>query len=395
MGASSLPPSLAGCPGNGRGGVREEWEAQGPAHLLAVAAAFDLPAPVARVEPFGNGNVNSTYRVLLEGEGQPAYLLQGLNTQVFRQPRRVMANIEAVVGHVQRRLAAGNPDPAGRPWRVPAVVPQRASGEPWLEEGGRFWRMLSFLDGTRSVDTVESREQAREIGAALGLFHALIHDLPAHQLADTLEGFHITPEYLAHYHRVLAESPVERCPRCREAIAFVAARQQGAGVLEEAKARGQLQLRPIHGDPKINNLLLCERTGQAVALIDLDTVKPGLVHYDIGDCLRSACNPAGEEGADPGAVHFDLELAEAVLAGYLGVARDFLSADDLEAIPAAIALLPFELGLRFLTDHLAGNVYFHTSRPDHNLERALVQFQLAASVEQQRGAIEALVARWR
>ena len=362
-----------------------------PAALRAVAEAFALPAAVARVEPFGNGNVNATYRVWLEGEGQPTFLLQGLNTHVFRQPRLVMANIEQVALHVERRLAQGNPDPAGRPWRMPAVVAQRASGEPWLEEGGRFWRMLTFLEGTRSVDTVENREQAREVGAALGLFHALIHDLPAQQLADTLEGFHETPTYLEHYRRVLASSPVEPCPRCHEAMAFVAAREGGAAVLEEAKASGRLQLRPIHGDPKINNLLLCERSGQAVALVDLDTVKPGLVQYDIGDCLRSVCNPLGEECPDPAAVRFDLELAKAVLEGYLAVARGFLTPADLAAIPDAIALLPFELGLRFLTDHLAGDVYFRTNRPGHNLDRALVQFQLAASVEQQREAIEALL----
>ena len=119
----------------------------------------------------------------------------------------------------------------------------------------------------------------------------------------------------------------------------------------------------------------------------------GLVHYDIGDCLRSACTPAGEETTDLDAVHFDLDLAKAVLQGYLGVARGFLTPADLEAIPDAIALLPFELGLRFLTDHLAGDVYFRTERPGHNLDRALVQFRLAASVERQRAAIEALVER--
>ena len=363
------------------------------AELRAVAEAFALPAAVEWVEPFGNGNVNATYRVQLVGEGQPGYLLQRLNTEVFRQPRLVMANIEAVVVHVQGRLAAGNPDPGGRPWRMPAVVRSRGDGEPWLERDGQFWRMLTFLEATRSTDAIEGLEQAREVGAALGLFHALIHDLPADQLADTLEGFHITPAYLEQYRAVLTASTMERCCRCREAMAFVAAREHGAGVLEEAKASGRIALRPIHGDPKINNLLLCERTGKAVALVDLDTVKPGLVHYDIGDCLRSACNPLGEETLDLEAVHFDLALAEAVLAGYLAVARGFLSAADLEAIPDAIALLPFELGLRFLTDHLAGDVYFRTDRPGHNLDRALVQFRLAASVERQRGAIQALVER--
>ncbi len=358
--------------------------------LWAVVEAFALPAPVVAIEPLGNGNVNATYRVRLADGATGDGVLQRLNTAVFQQPALVMANIAAVAEHVERRLAQGNPDPEARPWRMPALVPSR-SGEPWLERNGGFWRMLTFLEGTRSVDTIESPDQAREIGAGLGLFHALIHDLPAEQLADTLEGFHITPRYLEQFKAVLASSERPRCDRCREAIAFVAAREAGAGVLEEARAAGRLQLRPIHGDPKINNLLLCRDSGRAVALIDLDTVKPGLVHYDIGDCLRSACNPLGEETDALDAVQFDLGLAERLLEGYLSVARGFLSDADLDAIPDAIALLPFELGLRFLTDHLAGDTYFTITRPGHNLDRALVQFRLAESVERQGAQIRALV----
>ena len=365
------------------------------ASLQSVAEAFELPAPVARIEPLGNGNVNATYRVYLVGPEQGSTVLQRLNTAVFRQPRLVMANIEAVAAHVERRLAEGNPDPAGRAWRTPAVLRRRGSDEPWLERDGQFWRMISFLEATRSVEAIEGPQQAREIGAGLGLFHALIHDLPAEQLADTLEGFHITPAYLDQYRSVLAESRVERCERCSEAIAFVAEREQRAGVLEEARAAGKLQLRAIHGDPKINNLLLCERSGQAVALIDLDTVKPGLVHYDIGDCLRSGCNRLGEETADWRSVHFDLQLCEAILEGYLGQARGFLTEADYDHLFDAIRLLAFELGLRFFSDHLAGNLYFKVNRPGHNLQRALVQFRLTESIETQEGAIRALIERLR
>jgi Ser/Thr protein kinase RdoA (MazF antagonist) len=143
----------------------------------------------------------------------------------------------------------------------------------------------------------------------------------------------------------------------------------------------------------VNNVLLDATTGQAVALVDLDTVKPGLVHYDIGDCLRSGCNPLGEETSDPQKVHFDLGLCEALLEGYGAVAHRFLSPADHRYLYDAIRLLSFELGLRFFTDHLAGNVYFHTQRPGHNLDRALVQFQLAASIEAQEGELRRLLAR--
>ena len=162
-------------------------------------------------------------------------------------------------------------------------------------------------------------------------------------------------------------------------------------VLEEARAQGRLSLRPIHGDPKVNNVLLDTATGQAVALVDLDTVKPGLVHYDIGDCLRSGCNPWGEETEHWEAVRFDPDLGRALLQGYLARARDFLTDHDYHYLFDAIRLIAFELGLRFFTDYLAGNVYFKARRPEHNLARALVQFKLTESIEAQETAIRAFI----
>ncbi|WP_315855780.1 phosphotransferase enzyme family protein [Vulcanococcus limneticus] len=377
--------------------------------LVTIAEGFALPAPVAAVEPLGRGNVNDTYLVSLRGEDQPRFVLQRLNTRVFRRPKLVMGNISAVVRHVERRLAEEPPQPGRLPWRVPQVVPARGGSTPWLVRGEAFWRTLSFIEDSRSHETITDLEHAREIGYGLGRFHSLISDLPASELADTLEGFHITPGYLAEYRRVLAESTVSPSAETEHCLAFVQQRQDLASVLEQARTAGRLQLRPIHGDPKINNLLMASGSvigdgegrgsqtgcGQAIALVDLDTVKPGLVHYDIGDCLRSACNRLGEETRDWPEVQFDLELAEALLEGYLGQARAFLTPDDFAHIPEAIRLIPFELGLRFLTDHLAGNVYFKVSHPGHNLERALVQFQLTRSIEAQLPAIRAIVERLR
>ena len=175
------------------------------------------------------------------------------------------------------------------------------------------------------------------------------------------------------------------------ACGFVAERRAWAPVLADARAQGRLRLRPIHGDPKVNNVMLDTATGQAVAMVDLDTVKPGLVHYDIGDCLRSGCNPWGEETGDWETVRFEPELCRAMLAGYLSLARDFLTEHDYAYLYDAIRLLAFELGLRFFTDYLAGNVYFKARHPEHNLVRALVQFKLTESIESQAAAIGAII----
>jgi Ser/Thr protein kinase RdoA (MazF antagonist) len=178
----------------------------------------------------------------------------------------------------------------------------------------------------------------------------------------------------------------------RDCLAFVDARAATVDVLEKAKASGALPLRTVHGDPKLDNVLFDSASGRAVGLVDLDTVQPGLLHYDLGDCLRSACNPAGESPPDPAAARFDLELARAILASYLAETRGFLTAAELDYLPEAIRLIPLELGMRFLADHFDGDRYFKVEYRGHNLLRARTQFALTASVEARLDAIRATIA---
>lgn len=362
--------------------------------LLTVAGRFHPPGFIAAVAPLGHGNVNDTHLVSLRGEeGDRRFVLQRLNTTVFTAPRLVMQNLATITAHMDRRLQ-GLP-PGGDRWELPRPIAPRASDDLWLELDGEVWRALSYIEGTIGFETVASPALAQEVGRGLGVFHDLLHDLPAAHLADTLEGFHVTPRYLAEHRAVLQR--VDPLPdpdgHLAEALAFVRAREDQVDLLEAAAHRGDLSPRPIHGDPKIGNLLFDATSGRAVALIDLDTVKPGLLHYDIGDALRSGCNPLGEEAAAPEQVRFDLDLAAALLQGYLGAAGASLTAADRHWIPTAAQLISFELGLRFLTDHLAGDVYFRTSRPGHNLHRARVQFSLCASIEAQLPELTALVQR--
>jgi Ser/Thr protein kinase RdoA (MazF antagonist) len=363
--------------------------------LEAIADRFHPRERITEIRALGSGNVNETFLVTHEGAYQGgqngAFVMQRLNTNVFERPDLVMRNLVALGEHVQRRLAAPPPELRGRRWEVPRVVPCRQQSH-WVEHNGQFWRSISYIGAATTTDVIRGREHAREVGYGLGMFHSLISDLPANDLADTLENFHVTPTYLDRYDEVLIRQELEPGDALlNQACAFVEARRDGIDVLESALARGELQHRPIHGDPKINNVMIDESTGQAVGLIDLDTVKPGLIHYDIGDCLRSCCNPAGEEADNPSDARFDLSLCEAILTGYLSVARGFLSDWDLRYLPDCIRLIPLELGLRFLTDHLEGDVYFHTDNPGHNLRRAAVQFQLTKSIEAQLPAIRSLV----
>lgn len=352
-----------------------------------VAEQFKSAGAVVDVQEFGQGNINSTFLVTLDTTTDQRFILQRINTQVFQQPQLVMQNIRTYSEHVCQRLQT---DDCQRRWEVPRVLLTPAQQDHWISPNGDFWRAMSFIETAHSLQAIATPDQAEEVGYALGMFHHLISDLPAEQLADTLEGFHITPQYLQQYEQVQV-TQVDLTPEVEYCLQFICDRKRDTNILEAAKADGKLQLRLMHGDPKINNILIDTDTQQAVSVIDLDTVKPGLIHYDIGDCLRSGCNPLGEETEQWEMVQFDLSLCQRILQGYLAVAQSFLTAYDYDYLYDAIRLIAFELGLRFFTDYLAGNVYFKVKHPEHNLNRALVQFKLTESIEAQATDIQALI----
>ncbi len=342
---------------------------------------------ILSVHEYGGGNVNDTFLVT-QKTARP-FVLQRINTRVFVRPELIMLNLRTFSRHVQQRLQH---DPSTHRWESPQVIQTHTGQDYWIDEQGGFWRALSFVEGARTFEQVQSLAHAGEAGYALGRFQNLISDLDPTQLYDTLEGFHVTPRYVRHYQAIRAQLNGEtNSPKVRYGCRFVQERQDWAGVLETARQQGQLLLRPIHGDPKINNMMIDETTGQAISLVDLDTVKPGLVHYDVGDCLRSCCNPLGEETTDLDAVRFETDLARAILQGYLDQAGSFLTANDYAYLYDCIRLIAFELGLRFFTDHLAGNVYFKVRHPEHNLQRALVQFKLTESIERQERDIRQII----
>jgi hypothetical protein len=364
-------------------------------NLSSIADRFVAGASIRRITPLGNGNVNDTFLVEPHDSGGEAFVMQRVNTDVFRSPERVMHNLLKVSRHVGDKLSSSPETLQGRRWEMPRVIRLRHSNGHWVEDQGDFWRGISYIGAAITLDVVESNEQAREVGYGLGMFHHLISDLPADELEDTLEGFHITPQYLQRHTEVLKQHTRALDREEQDCQNFIAARSGSVSVLEDAKARGELQLRPIHGDPKVNNLMMDSDSGNAIALVDLDTVKPGLIHYDIGDCLRSGCNSLGEETTDVDQVSFNLERCAAILEGYLSAARGFMVDADFRYLFDAIRLIPFELGLRFFSDHLDGNRYFKVHHQRHNLQRARVQFQLCASVEAQEREIRELIEQLR
>jgi len=361
--------------------------------LLNLATHFIRPPDsLVDIREYGAGNINDTY--LVTTAARRRFILQRINRRVFKNPEWIMANIRVYNAHVAARLAAEEESPqtagAARRWETPQIIPARDGRDYVLDTEGGFWRALTFIEGARTYARIRDAHHAREVGYALGRFHSLVSDLDAGRLYDTLAGYHITPRYLAHHDAVVARGDFARTPEVEYGLRFVETRRAVFSVLEDARQQGKLRLRLAHGDPKVDNVMIDDVTGQAVGLIDLDTIKPGLVQYDIGDCLRSGCNPPGEETEDIDAVYFDIDLCRAILQGYLPLVCGFYTAEDYAHLYAATRLLALEQGLRFFTDYLEGNVYYKVKHTTHNLTRALVQFKLVESIEAQEADIRAI-----
>lgn len=360
-----------------------------------MAQQFEVQGRLVTVTPTGSGNVNDTFLAIFRTHfSEERFVLQRINTRVFPHPQYIMANMRRVTEHVHQRFEA-EADRADRIWQLPRVIPARDGTDLAHDGDGGCWRAISLIDSAQAYDRVQGLEHAREAGTVLGMFQRVIKDLPHDQLHDTLVGFHITPHYLETYDRIIAapeaRDKLAASPHAAQCADFVHARRQWASILEDAKARGQLSLQPVHGDPKIANIMIDSATGKGTAIIDLDTVKPGLIHYDFGDCLRSCCNPGGEEETDLSRVYFDAGLCEAIVRGYMTYARDFLDDTERALLYDSIRLITFELGLRFFADFLAGDVYFKTRYEGQNLHRARVQFALVKSIEDQETAIRTIV----
>ncbi|MFD2114001.1 phosphotransferase enzyme family protein [Thiorhodococcus fuscus] len=349
--------------------------------LRAIAAEFDISAPIDTPTPLGQGLINDTFRL---DAGGLSYVLQRINGAVFPRPEQIMANLLMLSDFLRERGATAP--------RVPTLILARG-GLPFVRDGnGHVWRLMELIAGTRTLSRIAHPDQAAEVGRILGGFHRALSELPTERLGISLPGFHDTPGYLRRFTEVSDLRPdIPPDVDLEEACTFVAERRELANALEQARDQGQLPTRITHGDPKLDNILFSADERAAVALIDLDTVQPGLVHHDLGDCLRSCCNRCGEGMRKAETAEFDLGICAGILAGYAEGSGHLLQREEVGLLYEAVRVVPFELGLRFLTDHLEGDRYFRVDERGRNLLKARVQFALVRSIERQEREIRAVI----
>lgn len=365
----------------------------GAAELAAVAEAFLIHGQFRSGAPYGSGHINDTFAIVVDQAGTPVrYILQRINHRIFKKVPELMDNIRRVTVHVgARALAAGGGD-ASR--RALTLVLAR-DGPAWhRDSAGGWWRCYLFIEGASTHDVIETPRQAGEASRAFGEFQKLLVDLPGGRLHETIPDFHHTRRRFEALQRARRADLHGRAAEARAELEFAAAREPLVDMLLDLQARGDLPERITHNDTKLNNVMIDDTTQTGLCVIDLDTVMPGLALYDFGDMVRSATNSAAEDERDMAKVHSRLAIFEALVEGYLAAARPFLNRAEIGCLALSGRLITFEIGLRFLTDFLEGDVYFKTRRPGHNLDRARNQFALLRSMEDQQTAMEAIVRKY-
>ncbi|HMP75146.1 MAG TPA: aminoglycoside phosphotransferase family protein [Kiritimatiellia bacterium] len=355
-----------------------------------VLRQFDLRGTLLVAEPYGSGHINDTLSLIVDQAGGPLrYILQRINKRIFKDPPRLMSNISRVTAWIAERLAAHLD--ASR--RVLTVVSTR-DGLPYaLDAEGDYWRIYLFIEKARTYDVIDGPGQAASAARAFGAFMRQLEAFPARELHETIPEFHHTPARFAALVRAIEEDRCNRAAGAKAEIALLMEREADVHRLLALHREGRLPLRVTHNDCKLNNVMIDDMSGEGICVIDLDTVMPGLSLYDFGDMVRTATSPAAEDERDLARVRMQMPMFRALLEGFLSGAGAILTPEEIDQLPFAGKLITLETGIRFLTDHLNGDVYFKTARPGHNLDRCRTQCRLVASIEEQEAGMRREVAR--
>ena len=359
-----------------------------PDQVWRAAEAFRLPGAVLGIEAHGEGLIHDTFVVSTGAKDNHArFIPQRINQQIFTEPEALMGNIERVVSHLQMRAIQSGRDPQRN---VVSLIRTNA-GETWHESAGQAWRMVRYVEGTEIIDRDPTVEQAGEIGKAFGSFLDDLSDFPLESLRTVLPGYRDSESYLASLWQAVKQDPFNRARNAREEIAFIESRVDDAMRIQSLQQSGLVPLRVIHGDTKLNNVLLDTETGAGICVIDLDTVMPGLLLHDIGDCVREAL--AGNPQRRDSLTTHDLLVFEAIVSGFLSALSTAPEALEIANVVAGVKSITLELGARFLADFLSGDAYFKTSHPEENLQRAGQHFRFLRMIESCEGELQSMVQR--
>ncbi len=358
--------------------------------LQEISKQFQIYGEILHAETCKIGHINETYSATYDQGGMRVrYIHQKINKNVFKNPPAVMHNLARVSAHLRKKLEAQRPPHITR--RCLTVVPTRKGDSFYVDKAGEYWRTFVFIEGINTLEAVQSPAQAYQAGHAFGEFQNLLVDLPGERLHETIPDFHNTRKRFKALQDAVQKDHVNRAQLAGPEIEFALKHEKLVDVILNAMTKGKIPERITHNDTKINNVMLDVVTGEALCVVDLDTVMPGCVLYDFGDMVRTSTSPTLEDEQDLSKIKMHMPIFEQLAEGYLSTAGQFLTKTERSLMAFSGKLITFEIGIRFLTDYLSGDTYFRIHRPGHNLDRCRTQFKLVESIEQQEEAMQKLV----
>ena len=347
--------------------------------LKSVLDNFRIDGTLLSVSPYGFGHINSTYLAVYNENGKiNRFILQKINTSLFKSVDELMSNITLVTEFNRERIKnrGGNPDRESL-----TVIKTKAGDSYFRREDGECFRVFIFIENTVAYQTVTRPKDFYYSAIAFGNFNKLLAEFDASKLYEILPDFHNTKKRYENFLKALEKDEFDRAKDCQKEIEFIKARTHYYGKIVDMLESGEMPLKVTHNDTKLNNVLLDDKTGEPVAVIDLDTIMPGSVCYDFGDSIRFGCNPCQEDEKDLSKVNFRLDLYKMYLEGFLEALGNSITDIEKQNLAFSSILMTIECGMRFLTDYLSGDTYFRTHREGQNLDRARTQLKLVSDME--------------
>lgn len=340
--------------------------------LLEAANSFGLTTQGVSC---GNGHINSTFVAEKDGD---TYILQLINTGVFKNPLNMMDNICKVTKHIREKVIKSGGDVERE---VMNIITTNDGNNFFVASNGDTYRAYKFIKDSVTIEGNPSPEEFSQAGYGFGRFQKYLADFPAEELVETIENFHHTPKRIERLKETIKADPFNRVKNCEDIIEYILKNENEAGIVIDGLKSGNIPLRVTHNDTKLNNILFDTATRKALCVIDLDTVMPGSLLYDFGDAIRFGASTAAEDEKDLDKVWVDLKLFEAFTSGFTTALKDSLTKTEEELLPFSAKLLTYESVVRFLDDYLNGDAYFKIKYPEHNLVRTKNQMKMCQDIE--------------
>lgn len=355
--------------------------------------AFAFDGVLAECISYGQGHINDTYRItFLNDQGRKRYILQKMNHHIFKNPEELMENVNGITTWLKKKITEAGGDAERETLNL---VETRDGRTYHVDDQGEYWRVYRYIEDASSYDLVKDDHDFYESAVAFGHFQRLLADYPVENLHETIADFHNTVKRFETFQDTVKADVCGRAVGVQKEIQFVMERESLAHVLYDLQEAGQIPLRVTHNDTKLNNIMIDNKTGKGICVIDLDTVMPGLSVHDFGDSIRFGASTAEEDEPDLSKVAFDLHLFEVYVKGFLEGCEGALTELEMDLLPMGAILMTFECGMRFLTDYIDGDHYFKVHREGHNLDRCRTQFQLVKDMEEKLPQMKSIVEKYK